>query len=259
MRRFALALSAIAVAVVVSSCAVGVRQPATNITTTGATLNGKVLSTTGGPGSYYVEHAEFVDFFGEGPPVRTPVRPVDFVANQLLPVSEAVTLPPGRARHYRVCAEDSENPGDPFCSLTQSFRTIGDSVVGEAVIDRIEDLSHTISLDVGSGSTGDSPSGYALQTDYAGRSIGGTARCLKVQNNRAVIGLEYYDPIRNIRSNNYTVIEDGGPTGPDRISGVGIGGGGGSPTDCGSVPGDVPLNALLESDIVVTDAQPPPT
>ena len=58
MRRPMLALSTLVVGVVVSSCAVGVRQPASEITKTSATLNGDVLSTTGGPGSWYCAFAE---------------------------------------------------------------------------------------------------------------------------------------------------------------------------------------------------------
>ena len=115
MQRFALALSTIAVGVVVAGCAVGVRQPATEVTETGATLNGKVLSTTGGPGSWHIEY---------GPTLtrteRTPTRTIDFGVNEIEPVSEPVGgLDPGTTYHYAVCAEDSENPGDPFCSPDQ--------------------------------------------------------------------------------------------------------------------------------------------
>jgi hypothetical protein len=118
MKRFA-ALSTIVVGVVVSSCAVGVRGPATDITKTSATLNGKVLSTTGGPGSWYIEY---------GPTTarteKTPTRTIDFVANELKPVSEPVSgLELGTKYHFAVCAEDSENAGDAFCSRDQTFTT----------------------------------------------------------------------------------------------------------------------------------------
>jgi|EndMetStandDraft_8_1072994.scaffolds.fasta_scaffold322191_2 hypothetical protein len=127
MKRLALALSAIVVGVVVSSCAVGVRQPATNITTTGATLNGMVLSTTGGAGSWFIEY---------GPTTarteRTPTRTINFVG-QVEPVSEPVSgLEPGTIYHFAVCAEDSENPGDPFCSPDQTFTTDFDPVLALA-------------------------------------------------------------------------------------------------------------------------------
>jgi hypothetical protein len=113
------ALSAIVVGVVVSSCAVGVRQPATSITATSATLHGKVLSTSGGPGSWYIE-------YGPTPArtERTPTREIDFVVNASKPVAEPVArLEPGTTYHYAVCAEDGENPGDAFCSPDQTVST----------------------------------------------------------------------------------------------------------------------------------------
>jgi hypothetical protein len=121
----AFALTALMVALTASSCAVGVRQPATDITDTSAVLNGKVLSTTGGPGSWYIEY---------GPTLarteRTPTRDIDFVVNESEPVSEPIdSLEPGTTYHFAVCAEDSENPGDPFCSPDQTFTTY-DPVLG---------------------------------------------------------------------------------------------------------------------------------
>ena len=129
MKRVALALSAVVAGVVVSSCAVGVRGPATDITDTSAVLDGAVLSTTGGPGSWYIEY---------GPTTarteRTPTRNIEFVVNESQPVSEPVDgLEPGTIYHYRVCAEDSENPGDPFCSPDQTFETDYDPATTDAV------------------------------------------------------------------------------------------------------------------------------
>jgi len=117
VRRFLLVLCLFAV--VGSGCAVGVRQPASNVTGNSATLNGKVLSTTGGAGSWFIEY---------GPTTaraeRTPTTPIEFVTNQSEPVSEPVDgLDPDTTYHYAVCAEDSENPGDPFCSPDQTFTT----------------------------------------------------------------------------------------------------------------------------------------
>jgi hypothetical protein len=122
MKRLVLALSAIVVAVVVSSCAVGVRDSATEVTKTGATLNGKVLSTTGGPGSWYIEYGPT-----EARAETTPTRTIDFETNEIEPVSEPVDgLDPSTVYHYAVCAEDGENPGEPFCSPDQTFRTQSD-------------------------------------------------------------------------------------------------------------------------------------
>ena len=119
MKRFALAVSAIVVAVVVSSCAVGVRGPATEVGKTSATLNGKVLSTTGGPGSWFIEYGTTA-----ARTEKTPTRTIDFVANESRSVAEPVDgLEQGTTYHYAVCAEDGENPGDPFCSPDQTFKT----------------------------------------------------------------------------------------------------------------------------------------
>jgi hypothetical protein len=122
MRRLPLTLAVLCVAI--SSCAVGVRQPATEVTETSAVLNGKVVSTTGGPGSYYIS-------YGAVSPrtERTPTRPIDFVAEESRAVSEPVDgLAPGVTYRYVVCAEDGENPGEPFCSPTQTFKTSGTAV-----------------------------------------------------------------------------------------------------------------------------------
>ena len=118
MKRFALALSAIVVGVVVSSCAVGVRQPATDITETSATLNGKVLSTTGGPGSWYIEY---------GPTAarteRTPTRTIDFVANESEPVSEPVDgLEPGRPTTSRSAPRTARTQATRSAAPTRPSR-----------------------------------------------------------------------------------------------------------------------------------------
>ena len=182
MKRFALALSAIVVGVVVSSCAVGVRQPATEITTTSATLNGKVLSTTGGPGSWYIE-------YGPTPArtERTPTRAIDFEVNAIEPVSEPVDgLEPGTTYHFAVCAEDSENPGDPFCSPDQPFTTepdhAGDSIVGSGSFG----LFLASKVDVASGPSGENPTGQASVTLGGGEVIEtSSVDCLAVSGNSA--------------------------------------------------------------------------
>ena len=123
--RLVLALSAIAVGLVVSSCAVGVRDSPTEVTKTSATLNGKVLSSTGGPGSWYIEYGPT-----EARAEKTPTRTIDFEAGEIEPVSEPVDeLEPGTIYHYAVCAEDGENPGEPFCSPDKTFRTQADIVI----------------------------------------------------------------------------------------------------------------------------------
>ena len=119
MRRLVLTLSTLAVGVVVSSCAVGVRQPASEVTKTGATLNGTVLSTTGGAGSWYFEYGTT-----EARTERTPTQSIDFEAGEIEPVSEPIDgLEPGTVYHFAACAEDSDNGGEAFCSPDATFRT----------------------------------------------------------------------------------------------------------------------------------------
>jgi hypothetical protein len=119
-----LAASVIAAALAVSSCAVGVRGPASELTDTSAVMNGTAVSTTGGPGSYFVKYG-----FTSTPLWDTPTRDVDFEEGESQPVSEPLDgLEPGTTYHYRVCAEDGENPGDPFCSPDQAFETTGTGV-----------------------------------------------------------------------------------------------------------------------------------
>jgi hypothetical protein len=120
MRRVSPVLCILAMALAVSSCAVGVRQPASEIGDTSATLNGKALSSTGGAGSWFIR-------YGAADPLdeQTPAREVEFGAGESRSVSESVDgLEPATTYRYAVCAEDGENPGDPFCSPTQLFRTV---------------------------------------------------------------------------------------------------------------------------------------
>jgi hypothetical protein len=123
MRR-RLVVGVLGAALAVSSCAVGVRRPASDITDTSAVMNGTAVSTTGGPGSYFVKYG-----LTSTPLWDTPTRDVDFEEGESHPVSEPLDgLEPGTTYHYRVCAEDGENPGDPFCSPDQAFETTGTGV-----------------------------------------------------------------------------------------------------------------------------------
>jgi hypothetical protein len=236
-------------AVVVSGCAVGVRQPASDITADGAVLHGNVLSTTGGAVKYFVEYSELPQ---RATPTtrRTPMRTTNLAAGELHPVSEPVDgLRPGRAQYYTVCAEDGENPGDPFCSPFQSFRTAGDSVSGRGVDGVIGDLESSVSLEIGSGPTGEDLSGFGIATTFSGRTALLTPLCLAVDGNRAVIGLRWQDGgLPDYLETR--VIEDGGSTGKDRMGAVEGGG-------CTAT--DVPLADLVRGDYVVTDVEPSPS
>jgi hypothetical protein len=121
MKRLILALSVLAL--VVSSCAIGVRKAPSEVTETTATLNGNAVSTIGGPGSYLF-------FFGpaENAWRATPRHNIDFGTGSEVPLSLSVTgLEPGTTYRFKACAGDAENP-DPQCSRTHTFKTAGTGV-----------------------------------------------------------------------------------------------------------------------------------
>ena len=101
----------------VTGCAVGVRHAPTYVSADGrATLNGAVLSTDGGPGSYYID-------YGATPAKgrRTPTRSISFAAGEIYPVAEPVSAIGPGTTYYAVCAEDVSNAGDPYCSPDRVF------------------------------------------------------------------------------------------------------------------------------------------
>ncbi len=110
---------------------------ATQITTSGAVLNGRVVSTAGGLTSYYFEYGR------DGQLQQTPEGSVEVAKGFAPRVSARVDgLEPGGPYSFRVCAEDSENPGDPFCSPFRTFSVdaaagqdyaVGDFVSGRPV------------------------------------------------------------------------------------------------------------------------------
>lgn len=102
-----------------SGCAAGFSGPATDITSGGATLHGSVVSTTGGEGSYWFEWV--VSRCCQG---RTPTRTVALEKDRAFPVEEDFDAPVANAPYYyRLCAEDSENAGNPACGDVKTFNT----------------------------------------------------------------------------------------------------------------------------------------
>jgi hypothetical protein len=256
-----LALLAVPAAILLSACAVGVRQPATDITKTSAVLNGKALSTTGGPGSYHIEYGPT-----SARTETTPTRTIDFVVNESHPVAEPVDgLDPGTTYHFAVCAEDSENPGDPFCSPDQTFTTDSDpgaedSVTGTVYGERGEPSPQVIWVfDAQAGPSGQNPRGtvriYASPTFPPGSTTlvaTGQVSCLSATGNRAMIGVEFSDPNFPFRQLIF-VVEDNDGTGQDEMSYTDPATE--PPTTC-EVPGD-PGSPIYAGDITVVDAPSP--
>ena len=242
MKRLFPALSAIAVAVVVSGCAVGVRGNATQITTDGAVLNGRVVSTSGGLTSYYFE-------YGRGDQVQqTPIRTLDLTEGATEAVSVRVDgLEPGGPHRFRVCAEDSENPGDPFCSPFRSFSI--DEAAGQDYA--VGEFSNGVALfvvDVHSGPTGGNPVGEVTASEGRLGSETAQVACLRVDGNRATVGVQFPSA-----GDGFFFLEDN-PTGEDRFRAAPLAAGQ-SVTDCPAAPATLDP---ITSDIEVHDAPPTP-
>jgi len=224
-----------------AGCAVGVRQPATDITDTIATLNGKVLSTTGGPGSWYFE-------YGPTPArtERTPVRSIDFEVNKSEPVSEPVSgLEPGTTYHFAVCAEDSENPGEPFCSPDQTFASLAveDSATGMG-----SSRDFTFDFAATSGPSGENPDG-TFSGEYLDFHLEGPVICLNVEGNVATLVFTHDTP--NFGRWAVVTVVDNGPDGQDTIAPTTYN----IPKDC-STRETTLEQPLTDGDIAVSDAQP---
>jgi hypothetical protein len=223
VKRFALALSALVVGVVVSSCAVGIRGTATQITTDGAVLNGRVLSTSGGLTSYYFE-------YGQGDQLQqTPGHTLDLTKGFTEPVSVPVDgLEPGQPHRFRVCAEDSENPGDPFCSPFRNF-SIDEAAGQDYAVGEFSNGLVLFVVDVRSDPTGGNTIGEVTASE--GRLGGETAHvaCLRVNGNRATIGVQFPSA-----GDGFFFLEDN-PTGPDRFKPAPLAAGQ-SVTDCPMSP-----------------------
>jgi hypothetical protein len=181
-------------------------------------MNGYVASTSGSAGKYFVEYTPIPPDIDHTSGFRTPTRDIDLVAAQPMPVSEPLTsLPAGRTYLYRVCAEDEENPSDPFRSPPQRFRTDGDRVDGGIVTERLADEpppEATYTFTIGGGTSGENAGGFAEFEDLGGRRSFGLPRCLIVAGDRAVIGIEWQGPF--LERTEYRIVQDGGPGGVDR-------------------------------------------
>ena len=237
MRRFLFALCLIALAG--TGCAVGVRQPATDVTAVSATLNGRVLSTTGGPGSWYVE-------YGPTPARtdRTPARAIDFEVNESEPVSEPVSgLEPGTTYHFAVCAEDGENPGEPFCSPDQTFRSLTDEDSATGV-GSTRDFAFDFAAS--SGPAGEDPAGH-FSGDYFDSHFEGPVICLEVEDNAATFVFTHDTPNFG-RWAVVTVVDNRGLT-PDTFAALTYN----IPKDC-SERETILEQPLSDGDIVVGDA-----
>jgi hypothetical protein len=225
-----------------SSCAVGIRGAATEIGTQAALMNGGVVSTTGGLVSYHFE-------YGQGDALQaTPGQTLDLAAGGTEPVSEPVSgLEPGRTYRYRVCAEDSDNPGDPFCSPFRAFSTV-EPVGQDYAIGTFSNSVAAFVVDVRSDPTGGDPAGEVTASEGRLGSESAHVACLDVEGNRATIGVEFSPSI----GSGFFFLEDN-PTGQDRFGAAALAAGQ-SITDCPAGPST--LDPISTGTINVHDAAP---
>jgi hypothetical protein len=230
-------------ATVATGCGVGVRGDATQITTTGAVLNGRVVSTAGGPASYHFEYGR------EQPLQQTPEASIEVGKGFAPAVSARVDgLEPGGPYRFRVCAEDSENPGDPRCSPFRAFSI--DAAAGRdyAVGDFVSDNLHYV-VDVHSDPVGGDPVGEVTVDEGRVGSVTIDAVCLAVDGTRATIGGRF-PSVGDV----FFILEDD-PAGQDRYVLVPAASGQ-SVTDCPAGPSTLP--PIDSGNISIHGAPTPP-
>jgi hypothetical protein len=120
------------------------------------------------------------------------------------------------------------------------------------VTETLGDLEQGYTFEVGAGPSGEDVSGYVLGHAFNGRTIVGQPLCLAVSGNLAVIGIDWTDPGF---PGQYWVVEDGGTGGPDRTGSVASE----TPDACSTFAEDVPLQDVVSGNVVVDDAELPPT
>jgi hypothetical protein len=122
IKRLGVALCLAATAVAGSGCAVGfVDSAPTNVTATGATLNGSVGSDRSEQAVYWFEYGASTGYGNS-----TPKRTLAVTANVQKPVSEAISgLTGGTEYHYRICTRDDDPSSRVLCSKDATFDTAG--------------------------------------------------------------------------------------------------------------------------------------
>jgi hypothetical protein len=244
---------------VASGCAVGVRQPASDVTKTTATLNGTVLSTTGGAGEWYFEYG-----ITTARTQRTPARPIDFEPEEIVPVSEAIAgLSAGAVYHFATCAEDADNGGEAFCSPDRTFHTrfetsaSQDYVLAKGTAPWLGSTS--FDFEAVSGPSGENPAGWAT-AELNGTPLTVTeTTCLAVAGNTATTAGRLAPSSLSSWKFVLATVVDNGPGSSDTFAAiVGIGSPFETPPSClRPVPtSGVPLSS---GDIVVHDAPAAPT
>jgi hypothetical protein len=122
MRTVRLSIAALVTALCVSGCAVGIAGAPDYVTGTGARVNGKAFSNTGGPTDYWVKYGKTTDYGNETPHQTVSIDPE--VDERGIPVNVFVEgLELGTTYHYRMCAKDSQEGAGAGCDVDKTFTT----------------------------------------------------------------------------------------------------------------------------------------
>jgi hypothetical protein len=186
-RRCVLAAAAVAVAALLSGCAVGIPSAPTGVSGTAATLHGKVGSNVAGTVRYWFEYGTTPSYGSRttqqtiaisGQPRDVPGEPVG-------------GLQAGTNYHVRMCAIDPNGAG-PACSGDRTFVTGApeDAVYGRGTVyaPEIPLPLGTIFIDARSGPAGQNPIGILTGFTRYGMEFAYPVTCLRVEGKRATVG-----------------------------------------------------------------------
>jgi hypothetical protein len=192
MRRFGGLVSAVGAVAVLAGCA-ALTDPATNVTSTSATLNAHG-QTNGTPAHYYFRYANNESDLGTAAAKRTPRRgpiPPNTPGNGgNVSFAENVSgLSPGRTYFFEVCGGDRQV--HRVCGGVQSFFTTPtaaqNSVRGQWKLSP-QGLGARGSVDAASDPSGANADGTITWLSEGGDTFAGRVTCLAVSGNTAAVG-----------------------------------------------------------------------
>jgi hypothetical protein len=201
--RRLLLVACVPAALLLSGCALGQTDPATDITASGATFNGRLSSTENADAEYSPDHAVQYWFkygtttgYGSETTHRT-LHLSEHEYTEEFPVTEpTVGLTPSTTYHYQLCADDAQEGVGPGCTGDATFTTAaGHRARGQGTIEwehAPPDSTTTFDFDASS-TTGQDASGTFSFSNSAtdsqpARSYSGTISCLVTANGQATLG-----------------------------------------------------------------------
>jgi hypothetical protein len=247
LSRLPAAALVVGAGVLLSGCAIGFRVPATDITATGATLNGYVGSDRTEQGEWWFKYGKTSDYGSE-----TPKRAIAFTELTRHDVTEPLTgLEPSTDYHYVLCADDQEPGVGEFCSAPQAFRTFADATSDSVVVMGNGSFSN-IDIDVSSGPSGENPTGHvAADVPPYGRLTSSAISCLSVTGATANVAGTLEPNSAGVTDFRVTVVDNGpADSGLDGFAG----GPGSVAAGCAVTQSTIPLSS---GDAVVIDAPAP--